>query len=139
MAALHRAVASLLIFGDELEPSDVTEILGGMPTHSYKRGDDIRRRPDLPERLALRGHWRREANSTEPEDLHAQVLELLHGLTLDLEKWEKLCARFRIIVFCGWYMHEGNEGVEVAPHTLRLLADRGIGLSLDIYAPDCDA
>ncbi len=33
-------------------------------------------------------------------------------------------------------MEESNEGVSVAAYTLRLLGERGIELSLDIYGPD---
>ena len=30
-------------------------------------------------------------------------------------------------------MHEGNEGISVAPATMRALADRGILLDIDLY------
>jgi hypothetical protein len=41
-------------------------------------------------------------------------------------------------VFCGWFVNEGNEGVEIEPHALRALGERGIKLDLDIYGPDGD-
>lgn len=139
MATLHRAVASLSLTGDDLNPVKVTELLGGKPTHSWCKGDDIRMRPDLPPKFARQGHWRKEATPTEPENLDAQVVELLDGLTKDVHVWQALSAQFRISVFCGWFMSDANEGVEVAPSTLLLLGERGIRLDLDIYAPDDDA
>jgi hypothetical protein len=36
-------------------------------------------------------------------------------------------------------MSEGNEGVCISPATLRALAERGIELGIDIYAPSSDA
>ena len=136
MAALHRAVAGLMLTGEDLEPTEVTKLLGGPPSLSYRKGEDIRKRPDLPERLAPRGHWRREATPTEPENLDAQVLEILSDLTLDLNTWSELSGRYRLALFCGWFMRESNEGVEISAHTLRLLGERGIVLSLDIYGLD---
>ena len=136
MASLRRAVACLQITGEKLDPSEVTRLLNGAASLSYRKGDDIRKRPDLPQRLAPRGHWRREATATEPENLDAQVLEMLDGLTQNLSIWTDLSSRFRTAVFCGWFMGESNEGVEISPHTLRLLGERGIVLSLDIYGPD---
>jgi hypothetical protein len=136
MASLHRAVAGLNIVGEDLDPSEVARLLGGAPSYSYSKGDDIRRRPDMPERLARRGLWSRKATPTEPENLDAQVLELLSGLTENLAVWGELSAKYRIAVFCGWFMRESNEGVEISPNTLRLLGERGIVLSLDIYGPD---
>ena len=139
MATLHRAVASLSLTGEDLDPSKVTEVLGGRPTHSWRKGEDIRRRPDLPQKLARQGHWRKEATPTEPEDVDAQVRELLSGLATDPRVWQQLSAQYRVSLFCGWFMSNGNEGVEIAPTTLQLLGERGIRLDLDIYAPDDDA
>ena len=139
MASLHRAVASLSLTGDDLDPETVTDLLGTLPTRSWRKGDDIRRWPDLPERIARRGHWRKEAAPTKPENLNAQVLELLNGLTPDLAVWQKLSAECRMSIFCGWFMSGPNEGVEISPSTLMLLGERGICLDLDIYAPENDA
>jgi hypothetical protein len=139
VASLQRAVASLSLTGDDLDPSKVTELLGGSPTRAWRKGDDIRMRPDLPERIARRGHWRKEATPTEPENLDAQVLELLSGLTTDLAVWKTLGAQCRMSIFCGWFMSGRNEGVEISPSTLLLLGERGIRLDLDIYAPDDEA
>ena len=139
MPALHRAVASLRIVGDALDPADITRRLGGEPTRAWKQGDELRRRPDLPSRPARHGQWRREASQTQPEDLGAQLREVLRGLTPDLEVWRTLSRSYRVDLFCGWFMKEGNEGVEISPEVLQLLAERHIALNLDIYASDDDA
>jgi hypothetical protein len=38
-------------------------------------------------------------------------------------------------IFCGWLMHESNEGIVISPQTLLMLGERNIALSVDIYAP----
>ncbi|MBC7622203.1 MAG: DUF4279 domain-containing protein [Aeromicrobium sp.] len=139
MAALHRAVASLNLSGDDLNPEKITEMLGAKPSRAWRKGDDIRMRPDLAPKFARQGHWSKRATPTEPENLDAQVIELLDGLTKDIRVWQQLSEQFRISVFCGWFMSDANEGVEIAPSTLLLLGERGIRLDLDIYSPDDDA
>jgi len=139
MAKLHRTAASLILMGDDLDPSMVTEALGGRPTRSWRKGEDIRVHPDRPQKLARHGQWRREATQAEPEDVDAQVRELLSGLATDPRVWQQLSARFRVLLFCGWFMSNENEGVKIAASTLQLLGERGICLDLDIYAPDDDA
>jgi hypothetical protein len=44
--------------------------------------------------------------------------------------------QIEVDLFCGWFMEVSNEGVSVLVHTMSLLAERGIDLSLDIYGPD---
>jgi hypothetical protein len=132
MAQLHRAVASLRFAGDDLIPSELTRLLGAEPTSAREKGQNISRKPGIVH-SAKSGQWRLHATETEPEDLDGQVAELLGKLTNDLEIWKGLASRFRIDLLCGWYMAEWNEGVTIAPKTLKALGDRGIELALDIY------
>lgn len=137
MAHLARSVATLRIFGDDLLPEDVSSMLAGSPTRAERKGEVIRTKAG--ERVASTGAWRLEASATEPEHLDAQVAELLGQLTPNLETWRALGERYRLDLFCGWFMKESNEGVSVSPATLLALGNRGIELGLDIYAPSQDA
>lgn len=83
--------------------------------------------------------WRLHAIDAEPGDLDRQVAELLSRLTLDLEVWRALTAKYKTDLFCGWFMEDTNEGEDISSSTLLELAMRGISLGLDIYAPDADA
>ncbi len=64
---------------------------------------------------------------------------MLEGLTQDFDVWHSLAGRYKIDVFCGWFMKESNEGVDITSETLVALGQRGIALALDIYAPDDNA
>ncbi len=81
------------------------------------------------------GSWRLKATDCEPENLDKQVAELLGKLTQDLSIWAFLSTQFAIDLFCGLFMEESNEGVEVSAETLMALGQRGIMLGLDIYGP----
>ncbi len=132
MAHLERSVATLRIMGDDLVPDEVTRLLGTLPTSAYARGEP------LPSGVTTRklGTWRLRAQETKPEDLDGQVLELLGQVTSDIAVWDALTTRFRVDLFCGWFMGSENEGVEIAPQTMLALGQRGIKLSLDIYGCD---
>lgn len=138
MAHLQRAVASLRIAGDDLEPDQISAALGADPTYGQAKGQEVSLK-DGRTRIAKFGQWRLHATETEPEDLDGQVAELLGKLTNDLAVWRDLSHRYKIDLFCGWFMGGANEGVTVSANTLKALGERGIALSLDIYGPNTDA
>ena len=129
-------MAALRIIGDDLVPEELSSLIGASPTRAERKGDAIPIRTG--ERIAKTGGWRLEATATEPENLDAQVPEILGVLTSNLDVWRALRARYRLDLFCGWFMNESNEGVSVSPATLLALGERGIELGLDIYAPSAD-
>src|SRR5262249_39835996 len=54
------------------------------------------------------------------------------SLSKDLSIWRSL-AKYRPNLFVGLFLQESNEGIEISPQSLSLLAERGIMLGLDIY------
>ena len=57
----------------------------------------------------------------------------LYKLSPELDVWKSLAAEYEIDLFCGLFMNESNEGMEISPKALKALGDRGIVLSLDLY------
>ncbi len=82
------------------------------------------------------GLRRLKAIETAPECLDHQVSDLLGQLTQDLSVWSDIASRFRVDLFCGWFMSSSNEGVEISPETMLALGRRHIQLSIDIYEQD---
>jgi Domain of unknown function (DUF4279) len=76
----------------------------------------------------------------EPGNLDAQVEEIFANLTQDLMVWAKLSREYSIDLFCGFFMKETDEGIEVSSNTLKALGDRGIKLGICLYsrAPGLD-
>jgi hypothetical protein len=83
-------------------------------------------------RIAKTGSWRLSAGRREPEDLEAQILEILGQLTQDLSVWESL-SRYQPDLFCGLFMGNTNDGLPLSAKVLLSLGQRGIALGLDIY------
>lgn len=137
MGVLERSVATLRVSGDDLRPEEITALLGASPTYSHTKGDR-RVFASGRERIFKFGIWNLSAKVAEPEDLNAQVDELLAQLTPDLAVWRELSERYSVDLFCGWFMANGNDGVSIAPRILLALGERGIELDLDIYSPTDD-
>lgn len=132
MAAFDHSLVTLRFFGDDLLPDEISALLGAIPTASYHRGQELKGSQSGVVRIARTGSWRLSAPRREPEDLEAQIFEILDQLTGDLAIWESL-ARFRPDLFCGLFMGSGNDGVSLSPRALLALGQRGIELGLDIY------
>jgi hypothetical protein len=131
---LHRSAATLRIMGDSLDPDEVTRLLGATPTSTRIKGKPWKKAGGR-EHIARKGSWQLDAEDREPADINDQVRELLEKLTDDLEVWSSLTHRFQVELFCGWFMHGGDEGIGVSPSTMTALSQRGIELGICIYGP----
>ncbi|GLH75252.1 hypothetical protein SSBR45G_01600 [Bradyrhizobium sp. SSBR45G] len=127
MSRISETHTSLRFSGDDLNPTELTALLGGAPSTCASKGDVIR-----GERTAQTGSWIARAERREPGDLDAQIEEILLPLSKDLSIWRSL-GRYRPNLFVSLFLQETNEGIEISPHCLCLLAERGIRLGLDIY------
>jgi len=133
MGALAYSQVTLRIFGDDLIPEDVSNLLGAKATKSKKKGDEKVDKVSGKVRIAKTGSWHLNAEKREPEDLNAQIEEILSQLTSDLAIWEKLCQSYKVDMFCGLFMGNWNDGLSLSPETMQALGQRGVVLSLDIY------
>jgi Domain of unknown function (DUF4279) len=132
MAAIGKSTASVRFFGDDLDPDEVSALLGCAPSNHYRKGDLI-----SPGREYRRRHgaWILAAGDREPEAIDEQLSSIFAKLTQDVEVWKTLVSRFDADVFCGLFMTESNEGFSLSPTTLEALAARGLGIGFDVYDP----
>lgn len=83
----------------------------------------------------VQGSLRLSAPDSANSDLDAQVEWILSRLSSDLSAWRQVTSGHKVDLFCGLFLERPNRGVALEPETMRKLADRGIHLSFDIYAP----
>lgn len=69
--------------------------------------------------------------------INDHVGDLLSRVTSDLAVWKQL-EQFNPDIFLGLFLSGFNQGDGVTPRTMRLLADRGIRLVMDIYSASND-
>lgn len=133
MPGIDETRAYLRIFGDDLDPDEITATLGTTPTYALRKGDKHR------QQVVKSGRWVIDAKPSKPSDLDHQISELLAQMTDDLDRWKSVTSRHEAMFYCSVFMLETNEGAEIAPAILMALGARGISLGLDIYAPRDDA
>jgi len=132
MGAIDHSIATLRFFGDDLVPDEISALLGASPTASCHKGQEIIGSKTGVVRIAKTGSWRISAARREPEDLEAQIFEILDQLTQDLSVWESLFC-YEPDLFCGIFMGSSNDGLPLSAKALISLGRRGIALGLDIY------
>jgi hypothetical protein len=133
MAQLHRSKATLRIVSDSLVPDVVTDALGHAPDEAQVKGQEFAGRASGKSRVAKFGMWRLAAPEARPGDVDTQIKSILGKLTSDLSVWRRLAAESEMDMFCGLFMQQENEGLNLSAEALAMLGERGIELSLDIY------
>lgn len=121
---------SLRICGDNLDPDEITRLLGASPTDACRIGDAIPRRTHTF--TAKSGFW---SISTErsTRDIEEQLTELFAKLNSDPAVWSSLTSRYDADLFCGVFLSWFGHGFSMSPTLHRLLADRNLLITFDIY------
>ena len=130
---LDEYCVTLRFFGDDLDPDQVSQLIGSAPTASARRGDI--RQGKVRSYTAKTGSWRFSTAQTT-KDIEEQFLALFDQFTADLSVWRSLTTRFQADVFCGVFFSRISGGLAFSPRLHRLLADRNLEVILDIYASD---
>ena len=124
---------SLRFFGDDLDPDEVSRLLGSPPTDSARRGDLVQLR--TRSFTAPSGSWRLSTEQST-DDIETQLVAMFGRLTDDLSVWQSLTTRFDADLFCGVFLVWQGHGFDMSPRLHRLLADRNLLIVFDIYASD---
>ena len=136
MAAIARVRASLRVFGDSLEPEEVSALLGHQPTRCHRKGDKCGPHGASVEPT---GAWILDSRTSEKAEIEDHVESLLAILTSDHDEWASLTERFSASILCGVFLDQYNEGFELSPRLCKALANRGLVIAFDIYSGDADA
>lgn len=136
MAAIARVRASLRVFGDSLEPEEVSALLGHQPTRCHRKGDKCG-----PQGASIEptGAWILDSRTSEKAEIEDHVESLLAIITSDHDEWASLTERFSASILCSVFLDQYNEGFELSPRLCKALANRGLVIAFDIYSGDPDA
>ena len=125
------ASATLRVFGDALEPNEVTRLLGPAPTASYRAGDAVS--PRLTARRKM-GMWCLDSSLSRTAPLSSHVIELLARLPSDPTIWSEIQRRFSADVYCGVDVKVPNSGMGLTSEAIEALAVRRLSIEFDLYA-----
>jgi hypothetical protein len=127
---VDECTVTVCFHGEELEPDEVTHILGVKPTNSCRKGDRFRGKKK--DRIEKQGRWLFELDWSNAR-LDDQINRILDELTSDLTGWITLSRRFQTRLSCGLWMMLWNRGLDLSPRTMQRIAERGLTLDIDIY------
>lgn len=130
MPGLNRSSATLRIFGDSLDPAEISRLLDCAPTKSHVKGQSRYKGT-----VYKTGGWLLKAAPQEPPDLDNQIAELFSRVKTAVALWSSLSQEYSIDLCCGIFMDETTEDVRISADTMKLLSERGIKLEISIYAP----
>jgi hypothetical protein len=136
MAAIARARVSLRVFGDTLEPEEVSALLGRPASREHRKGDKIRGNGSGVEPT---GAWILDSPLPEKAEVEDHVETLLGSLSNDMDEWSSLSDRFSATMHCGLFLDQYNEGFELSSRVAQAVAERGLVIAFDIYSGDPDA
>ena len=122
---------TLRLFGEDLDPDEISGLLGSRPTLSRRKGDPVL--DESVRRLAETGSWLLSSERQSKNNLESQIAALFGRLTQDLAVWRDLGARYRVDLFCGLWCSEWNRGFELSREIVRAIAERGLRVGYDIY------
>ena len=137
MSAIARVRVSLRVFGDGLEPDEVSALLGRESTRSHRKGDPIR--GDKSSGGEPTGVWILDSSLPEKVEIEEHVEGLLSTVSNDNDEWASLTNQFSASILCSVFLDQYNEGFEVSPRLSQALADRGLVIAFDIYSGDAEA
>lgn len=127
---------SLDIVGDDVDPDQVSSMLGAPPTTAHRKGDAIHGRDGKLRRHASSGQWSIEAIMDGADDFNVTLSKILETLTDDLDIWRQLSERFDTSFFCGVFLSDSNRGFTISAELMSALGERGLDVGLDIYGPE---
>ncbi len=129
---------TLCFSGDDIDPPEITRLIGSQPTDSARTGDPNARLSERTGRSYTypRGFWSLSMERSS-RDIEKQVSELFTRLTPDLAVWSSLSTRYEGHLFCGVFLAWFGHGFGMSPALQRQLADRNLAIEFDIY-PEYD-
>ncbi len=131
LPALARVHVSLRVFGDSLEPEEVSALLGREPTRCHRKGD-----PTAADETSVEatGGWILDSELSEQTEIEDHVEALLAPISNDSDEWASLTSRFSASIFCSAFLDRSNEAFELSPRLAQSLADRGLVIAFDIHS-----
>jgi hypothetical protein len=130
---IDAAALSLNIYGDDLDPDEITGLLGvAADAQSTPRGQHATGQPGFPD-----GCWTHKVESAGPGNPADQALAgLLDRLPSDPSLWACLVQSYQIQIFFPVGFMDCNKGFGLSALNVQRVAALGLGLEFGLYAHD---
>lgn len=126
----NRVYATFRIWGQDLDPDQITRIFGVIPSISFKKGDTRKAANKW-----RHGYWEiNTSDKVQGTDLSIHIEWLLERIEPVRREIELLIRQdYDADIFCFWESLTGHGGPTFEPDLLARLGTLGLRLGLDIY------
>lgn len=132
-----RARLCLRVCGDDLDPDEITRILGRASTRSQRKGQPVMSESGVMRRIARTGSWLLDQPVRGDSTIEEEIDTLLGSLPPEGQAWSTIGERYCVDLLCDVSVRGVNQGFEIEPRVMEMLAKRGITLGVDIFCvPD---
>lgn len=122
---------AICIYGEELIPEEVSELLGLNPTHAHRKGD--RKKPSSSH-VFKTGVWIFELRGGAPKGPEELTVALLDRLPPTESVWTELASRYRVELRYGLHLNSWNRGFDISQRVVEKIAEIHATVGFDIYA-----
>ena len=129
---MHKYLVSLSIVADELDESELSRILDVKPSSFRQRGD-LRSPTSRYERSAWLRHFDPPNGEPHWSSLNEGLKQMAEQLRPRKAALLEVGKKHDIAAYCGHFGSGFGGGPDIAPETLRELAELGLSLSIDTY------
>jgi hypothetical protein len=123
---------TLRVFGGEgFDPEYLTKVLGCRPSIAETKGQRVVTPSGT--RIAQENRWSMTVESDRKDEIEQGITALLNRLPTNLDLWRDLTQRYYVDLYCGLFLRSSKRGFGLSPQVSRMLADRNVGISFDLY------
>ncbi|WP_136525380.1 DUF4279 domain-containing protein [Geomonas ferrireducens] len=128
--------AVLRIFSDEIDPREITELLGVEPSSIQIKGE--RKYPNRAEYINKENGWfLHSEDNVESKDLRRHLDWLLSKMNNCHSQLRELASKgAEITIFCPWRSASGHGGPTMDPQQMKVLGDLGIEVVFEFWVCD---
>jgi Domain of unknown function (DUF4279) len=125
---------TLALYGDDLDPVEISNLLGCGPTSSHRRGETRIGNKTDHVTVYKQGAWFLSVEGRAPRTADALTTELLEKVSSDDSVWSALGHRFDVQMRYGIFLEAWNRGFGLSRDVVRRVAGLGASLEFDVYA-----
>jgi len=130
-------VVRFVLAGDNLRPTEVTQLLGKEPYRSWAKGDEIYASNESsnfkPRRRRLIGYWSIVPEGSKHDELDHQIQRLLALLEHLPSIIHELILKYNGEISIGYSSSETNIGILLEKNIISRIYSLGLSINIDIY------
>ncbi|QJE97708.1 DUF4279 domain-containing protein [Luteolibacter luteus] len=127
--------AWLRVMGEDVDPDEVTAIVGVSPTSTQRRGNPVEGHPGKT--YSRGGWWIGTEGLLGSKDARHHLDWILEKVPGKEQEFMELHRRGYLVDVCvRWDSRHGHGGPTISPKQMKALADLGVDLWFDVYVAD---